>query len=205
MSTIDDEAALDSSSRTFQIIVAALIAGVAIFLGIAFAIAPIVPPARPAVGGGGAGGGPLPAMASMELGEILAWVAVALAAIGLPLSFVIPAQISRGMRRGIAMGKWTPPVAPNTPRGSISPDALRFDTGTLAVAYQTQFLIGAAINEGLAFFALAAYMIGRNPIALGLALLLIAALIFRFPTRMRLAAWIERQQELHLQDRQAGI
>jgi hypothetical protein len=48
-------------------------------------------------------------------------------------------------------------------------------------------------------------MIGRNPIALGMALLLLAAFAPRFPTRTRVASWIERQQELLAQDRQAAF
>jgi hypothetical protein len=48
-------------------------------------------------------------------------------------------------------------------------------------------------------------MIGRNPITLGVALLLLAALAPRFPTRTRVASWIERQQELLAQDRQAAF
>jgi hypothetical protein len=48
-------------------------------------------------------------------------------------------------------------------------------------------------------------MIGRNPIALGVALLLLAAFAPRFPTRTRVASWIECQQELPAQDRQAAF
>jgi hypothetical protein len=64
--------------------------------------------------------------------------------------------------------------------------------------------MGAALNEGPAFFASLAYLIGSHPIALGLAVLLIGALIVRFPTRLRIASWIDRQQELLIQDRQAA-
>lgn len=48
-------------------------------------------------------------------------------------------------------------------------------------------------------------MIGRKPIALGVALLLLAAFAPRFPTRTRVASWIERQQEWFAQDRQAAF
>ncbi len=84
-------------------------------------------------------------------------------------------------------------------------EALRSDTGKLASVYLTQFIIGAAINEGLAFFACLAYLIGKNPIAMGLALLLLVALVARFPTRLRFASWVDRQQELLVQDRQAAF
>jgi hypothetical protein len=48
-------------------------------------------------------------------------------------------------------------------------------------------------------------MIGRNPIAQGVAFLLLAAFAPRFPTRTRVVSWIERQQELLAQDRQAAF
>jgi hypothetical protein len=201
MSTIDDESVLDAFSPVLMIIGAGLISGVVIFITIAIAIGPIL---HGALLGPGANAAAQPAPASMELGDIITWIAVAFAAIGLPLSYVLPAQISRGMRRRIATENWTPPVGVNAPSGALSPGEPWTDTRKLALTYQTQFLIGAAINEGLAFFAGVAYLLGRNPIALGLALLLIATLALRFPTRNRLASWIERQQELLVQDRQGG-
>ncbi len=48
-------------------------------------------------------------------------------------------------------------------------------------------------------------MIGRNPIALGVALLLLAPFAPRFATCTRVASWIERQQVLLAQDRQAAF
>jgi hypothetical protein len=208
MSTADDGSMLDSNTRVLQIIAGSLIAGPVIFLAIVVAIGPIGALARPAAAAAGPGAGanaaPQPAVGSIELTDILTWTAIASAAIGLPLSFLVPSQIAGGIRRGIAAEKWTPPVAPSGQRGPFSRDAMQSDTGKLAFAYQTQFIIGAAITEGLAFFAIVTYMLGRNPIALGLALLLIGALIVRFPTRLRLASWIERQQELLVQDRQAA-
>jgi hypothetical protein len=208
MSTINDENIINSMTRTLQIIAGALIVGVVLFLGVATVMGPLVPAARAGAApgrGAGANAAPQPATDSMDIGDIITWVAVLLAAIILPLSFVVPRYVASGIRRNIAAGKWTPPVAPNDPRGSISREALQSDTGKLAFAYQTPFIIGAALNEGVAFFAAVAYMVGGNPIALGLALLLLGALILRFPTRPRVASWIERQQELLAQDRQAGV
>ncbi len=203
MSTTNNESMLNSITLTIQMIGGSLIAGVVIFLGIATVIGPLLV-AAPAPGGG-ANAAPQPVAGSIELADIMTWTAVAFAAIGLPLSFVVPGQIASGIRRRIAAGKWTPPVAPNAQGGSFGPDARQSDAGKLAVVYQTQFIIGAAIAEGLAFFAAAAYMIGRNPIAFGVALLLVGAIIVQFPTRQRVASWIERQQELLAQDRQAAF
>ena len=215
MSMPNDEDVMNSVTRTIQIIAGSLITGVAVMLGVSVAVAPIVgapPGAGGAVGAGqalDANAGPPPAAGSMDLGEILTWAAVAAAAAILPLSFLLPGWITDQNRRSIAAGTWVPPsrVNPNVlnPSAPFGPESLQSDTGKLAVLYQTQFIVGAALNEGPAFFACIAYMIGKNPIALGLALMLLVALIARFPTRLRVASWIDRQQELLLQERQAAV
>jgi hypothetical protein len=58
-----------------------------------------------------------------------------------------------------------------------------------------QLIVGAAISEGLAFFAGVAFFIERSPIALGAALVFVAALIARFPTHRRVQLWIEHQRD----------
>jgi hypothetical protein len=155
-----------------------------------------------------ANAGPGRATGPTDVGEILTWVAVAFAAVGLPLSVLIPRRITDQNRRSIAAGTWVPPSganrqAPGTP-SPIGPAAPESVPGKLASVYMTQFILGAALNEGPAFFASIAYMIGSRPVALGVALLLLGALIVRFPTRPRIASWIEGQQELLVQDRQAA-
>ena len=75
------------------------------------------------------------------------------------------------------------PVRAPTP-GERSDAATTPLTG-LPAAFLTQLIIGAAMNEGAAFFALVAYLIEKNPIALGLAVVLIAGVITRFPTAGR--------------------
>ena len=215
MSMTDDQDMLSSMTCTIQIIAGSLITGVAVMLGVSVAVAPIVVPCRPRAGlrvpasGLMLGAGPHPAAGPMEIGEILTWTAVAVAAAGLPLSFLVPGWITAQNRRSIAAGTWVPPSgvnrnAPGTPAPS-SPETLQSDTGKLASVYQMQFIVAAALNEGPAFFACLAYMIGKNPIAMGLALLLLVALIARFPTRLRFASWVDRQQELLVQDRQAAF
>jgi hypothetical protein len=199
MSMSSDQDVIDLVTRTLQIIVAALITGVVVFLGISSVVAPILgaPP-----GAGGAGGaGPPAAAGPMDLRDVITWTAVAFAAVGLPLSFLLPGWMSNQNRRSIAAGTWN---APGTP-ALFGPGALESDTGKLAFVYQTQLIVGAAMNEGPAFFAVVAYMLGKNPIALGLAVLLLVAMVVRFPTRLRVASWIDRQQELLIQDRQAAF
>jgi hypothetical protein len=72
------------------------------------------------------------------------------------------------------------------------------------MVYQTQLIIGAAQIEGVAFFAGVAYFLSKDPIALGLALLLVGALILRFPTIERVQRWIDQQQEKLITSRSSG-
>jgi hypothetical protein len=213
MSMTGDPDVIDPVARTSQIIAAALIAGVVMMLGMSVALAPSFG-ARPGAGGAvGVGrapegdAGPGRATGPTDVGGILTWIAVAFAAAGLTLSVLIPRRITDQNRRSIAAGTWVPPSganreAPGTP-APIGPASPQSDRGKLANVYMTQFIVGAALNEGPAFLASLAYMIESHPVALGLALLLLGALIARFPTRARIASWIEGQQELLVRDRQA--
>jgi hypothetical protein len=207
MSMYEDQDVFISMLRITQIIAGSLITGVGVFLGIAVALAPML--GAPAGAGAAAGAGPPPAAGPMDIGQIITWIAVAFAAVGLPLSYLVPGWIATQNRRKIAAGTWVPPVRANAntlgPPSPFSPDALKSDTGKLALLYQIQFIIGAAINEGVAFFASVAYLLSKNPIALGLALVLLVVQIARFPTPMRVASWIDRQQEWLIQDRHAAL
>jgi hypothetical protein len=217
MSTTSDEREIDTVTRTAQIIGGALAAGVAILLGVAIVIVQIGAAQRGGGAGAGAGPGAAPGQGAganaapqrvpgpVEVGDIITWLAVACAAISLPLSFVLPSQIAAGMRRSVAAGTWMAPTRLDGPGGPLGPDALQSDAAKLAVVYQTYFIVGAAIIEGVAFFATAAYIVEKSPIALGLALLLLGALAVRFPTRTRVGLWIEQQQELLMRDRQAAV
>jgi hypothetical protein len=59
--------------------------------------------------------------------------------------------------------------------------------------------------EGAAFFATIAYMLERNPIALATAIVLLGALVARFPTSDRVNAWLDRQLGLLQEERQSAI
>ena len=110
-------------------------------------------------------------------------------------------MVAQQNRRAIAAGTWRRQF-----RDAGDPqEALQTDAGKLAMVYQTQLIIGAALNEGVTFFAAIAYLIGKNPIALGLGILLVGGLIARFPTKDRVALWIDRQQEQLILDKQAAI
>jgi hypothetical protein len=118
---------------------------------------------------------------------VLTVAAFTIAVVLVPLSLVVPRLTVDAARKQIAAGKWS---TGKQPPGMPPPTT---DAERLAFVYQTQKIMGAAMNEGCAFFALIAYMIEGNVIALGLALLLIAGVALRFPRRDQVAAWIDDQ------------
>jgi hypothetical protein len=182
MASIGDEAPIDDVTRISQIIGGALITGVLFFLGIASVIG----------------------LREPEFGTLVTYVALALAAVILPLSFLVPHWVANRNRRAIAAGTWAPPSPGGSQAPRISPEAIPTDADKLAMAYLPQFIVGAALLEGSAFFAGIAYFLGQNPIALGLALLLVGGLILRFPTRHRVQLWVEKQRDKLVLERQSG-
>jgi hypothetical protein len=117
-------------------------------------------------------------------------LALAMGASVLVLSFVIPGLVVSQTRRQIAKG-----TAPKIGKSEEE------DAAALLPIYQTQLIVGAALLEGGAFFATIAYMLERNMMALGLAGVLLAVLLTRFPTIARLRSWLDRQVELLHQER----
>jgi hypothetical protein len=213
MSMIGNHDFIDQVTRTSQIIVGALILGVVVMLGVATVVAQQTKAdAQPGAGAKPADAQGKPADANLndrptaeqDMAMIITWVAVASAAVVLPLSFVLPRLVAQQNRRAIAAGTW-PVMKGGSPSTPISHEAIQTDAGKLAMVYQTQLIIGAALNEGVAFFAAIAYLIGKNPIALGLGILLVGGLIARFPTKDRVELWIDRQQEQLILDKQAAI
>jgi hypothetical protein len=197
MSTDGDDAVIGKYARQGRIIIVALVAGVTIFLGVAISV-----DLKPrAVAGAGAGrGGPPAAQPAADVDRLITPLAVGFAALALPHSFLVPGMITNQNRRAIATGKAAP--APNLNLGA---DIDQSDTGRLAGIYMTQLIVGAAQAEGAAFFAGVAYLLGKEPIALGAAIVMVAAILVRFPTDQRVAQWIDRQQELLLMERQAPL
>jgi len=203
MSTTSEQDAIDKVTRTGQIIVGALIAGVVVLLAVASLVEIRPNAAVPAGGGAGAGAGA--GMGRDWTSSILTYTALAFTAVLLPLSFVVPGLITRQNRQAIAAGKWAPAGQGGPAEQQISSEALKTDAGKLAMVYQVQLIIGAAMDEGVAFFAGIAYMLEKDPIALGLALLLLVGLVVRFPTSRRVALWIDRQQEQLIQEREIAL
>jgi len=202
MSDMTDLDALQPIIRTCQTIVGAMIMGVATFLAIALFVTQVAVNPAPAPPGGGAVGAAVAAPGDSSL-QVITYLAVASGLIVLVLSFVVPKINIARTRRQIALAG---PIAttegvPSEPK-QLYPAGY---TGKLAQLYQTQLIIGAAMLEGAAFFATIAYMVERNPIALATAIVLLGALIARFPTSDRVNAWLDRQLGLLQEERQSAI
>ncbi len=202
MSDMTDPDALQPIIRTCQIIVGAMIMGVATFLAIALFVTQVAVNPAPPPPGGGAGGAAIAAPGDSSL-PVITYLAVASGLIVLVLSFVVPKINIARARRQIALAG---PIAtiegvPPEPK-QLYPAGY---TGKLAQLYQTQLIIGAAMLEGAAFFATIAYMLERNPIALATAIVLLGALVARFPTSDRVNAWLDRQLGLLQEERQSAI
>jgi hypothetical protein len=216
MSTISDQASIGGIARTSQIIVGALIASVLVFLAIAFLVD--LGQTAPAPAGAGAGGGEVHGNAADAKANanaraaanpdafdtMITYLAVAFGVVALPLSFIVPALVANQNRRAIAAGTWAHQASGGVTAHQIIPEAIKTDAAKLAMVYPTQLIIGGALNEGAAFFAGVAYMIGKDPIALGLAFLLLGGLVVRFPTTGRVQLWIDQQQEKLILERQAA-
>lgn len=182
----DNPDAIRAATLQGQIIIGALVAGLLTFLVIVTVL-----DTEPKAGGGAGGQGAVAADASLP---IITYVAVAFAAATLPMSFVIPLLVAKQQRQAIASGKLTArsPVGATPGKGT---NGAASSLGGLPVAFLTQLIVGAAMNEGAAFFALVAYLIEKNPIALAVAIVLIAGVIARFPTAGRVERWLEQQRE----------
>ena len=166
----------DKVLRVMQIIAGALIAGVLSFAGIAgfivFGNAPAVQP----------GGQP---MAGRNGAEVIMYLAMSFAGVATVLSFAVPRLISSAGVKSVAkMAQDGTSTGPKELFGRL-----------LGVA-QTKMIIAMALVEGAAFFNLIAFIITTSliPPAVVAGLLLIMAI--HFPTKFKLARWLEDQQRL---------
>jgi hypothetical protein len=153
--------------RTLRIIVGALLFGALAFAGVVLFL-------QSAVGG------------NLRGGWLLTLMAAVFALIAIPVRFVYPEWLARANVARVARGESPIPERPPEYAGIV---------WQLLAIYQTRTIIAAALLEGATFFNLIAYLWeGQWPslAVAGVLMLLMAAL---FPTRNRLLAWIEAQQE----------
>jgi hypothetical protein len=182
---------IEQITRMTQIIMGGLIAGVTGFLLVVVFLVHFAGFGAPvgAAGALGQAAGANPAAIAQSI-PILTYLAAGMGAILLPLSFILPGYIAAQNLRSGATG---PPDGSSSP--SKNPTASPAQAVTPAGAFQTSAIIGGALNEAPAFLAGIAYLIEQNPIALGVILVLLAAMFVRFPTRGSVERWIEQQEE----------
>ncbi len=189
----NDPEAIEPVVRTLQIIVASLVMGVVTFLVIVVGFVPrFIGPQ-----GGPAGGIPPVGFGGMQL---ITMAALFMGLSALVMSYVLPGVLVTSGRRQIARERKIPEAGKK-----LSPTVQASDPGRLLSLFQNQLIVGAALAEGGAFFAVIAYMLERHPAALVMAAVLLAVLMSRFPTRDRVAAWLDRQLVLLQEERQAGF
>jgi hypothetical protein len=173
------------TTRTSQILIGAMVLGLTIFAVIVTFVIP-QPVAGPRQGQAQAGT------------SLFTYAALVVGALGLVASVLIPRTVAAIERRKIARGTWSPPRDAGSTAGPAD------DAAKLVSVYQVQLIIGAALNEFAAFFALIASMIEHNPITLGLGILLTLCVAARFPTAARVEQWVEAQLQQMTQERQFG-
>jgi hypothetical protein len=181
-------AAIEPVTRQAQFIFGSLILGASIFLAIAARVE-----IRPNQGEAGA-----PAADNVGLlgghTPVLTFIAIAFAALAIPLSAIFPRQIVRQQRLAIAQGG--PAKVARSPSSSPSdPSHHENSSDRWLPVYTPQLLVGAAILEAPTFFAAGAYLLEKNQLALCVAFVLLVGLLGRFPTVTRVERWIAQQEE----------
>ncbi len=161
---VDDDHRIVQSIRVMQIIAAALLAGVAVFLGVVLFLRSQQhhqpPPDLP----------------------FLSLVALAMLLVTAPVSFLLPAAVTRKTVRQFATES----------RAFKNPD--RTHLAGLLQLRQTTLLLGLAPLEATAFTALLAMMIEFHVLAMAVAAVAFALMLLQFPTETKVRAWLGRQQ-----------
>ena len=168
---------LSGPVRTMQIIVVALTMGLLSFL----AIVCLLP-------SGGARGdfGVMPLLTCIGLGFAATLIVV---------RWIVLQIMTAGARRQILRGP------SDTGRGKSSSELPDRAAGQLIAFYQTRMIVSAALLEGPAFFLLTAHMVERSPWSLAAAIVMILGVVAHFPTRERVAGWVEQQMSLLREER----
>ena len=160
----------DKVLRTMHIIASALIAGVLMFGGIAsFIVFGQAPAAQQGPNGS----------------NVLIYLSSAMAAMQVVLSFVVPNLISSAGVKGVA--KMAQDGTSTGPKELF---------GRLMGVAQTRMIIAMALVEGAAFFCLISFISTKSIIPAAVVAGLLMVMAIHFPTKMKLANWLEDQQRL---------
>jgi hypothetical protein len=166
----------DQVLRVMQIIAFALISGVVVFGGVASfivfgradAVQPNGPPRDPE--------GPA---------NILVYLSAGMAFLNVALSFFVSNLVARS---GVQE------VAKKVHEGTSTGPKELF--GRLLGVAQTRMIIAMALVEGAEFFCLIAFMQSKSLISLAIVGALLLVMAIHFPTKFKLARWLEDQQRL---------
>jgi len=120
--------------------------------------------------------------------EILSLISIGMAVMSVFMSFLVPKLIVKTNRNKIANGDWSGDATSGTVHGT--------DGGKLSAVFQMTTIVGSALLEGAAFFALVAYMQEGHFAALVVVAVLMLGILFHFPTRSRIEGWVEAQLRL---------
>lgn len=160
------------AARRLQLIVGAMVVGQVIFLAVAAFLR------------GQGGPNVKPASDALPVVTVVAFVATGTV---FPLSLIVPGMIADAARRRIAAHPPGPPAGAGAKGGD--------DTAELVGVYQARTIAGAALTDGIALFATAAYFLEGKSYGLALAVVLTAATALWFPRRGDAVRWIEGQFE----------
>jgi hypothetical protein len=108
-----------------------------------------------------------------------------------PLWFVVPSILAANQMRQIAQ-------LPSRKGHEAESDATvrRQDAHQLALVFQTKTLVGCALLEGAAFFALVAFLLEHHTASLVVATVLLMGILSQFPTLGGTSDWIEQRLRL---------
>ena len=174
MSTAPDNPLPPERLRVMQIIAAALLVGVLIFLGIVLYVV--------LIHNQGQGLGP-----RRDFPYVTA-IAVVILLVDAPLVVFIPRTITQNALKQMAAGTW------KAPSGTSSTEATS-DAAKLLLVRQTTLIIALALFEGVAFLALIAFLLETEVAALAVVAGAIILMLVSFPGERRVRVWLD----LHLQ------
>ena len=125
--------------------------------------------------------------------RMLTLMACGLSLVALVASAIVPRMIVAGQRRRLAAAAGPLTALPSETSDQEQP---------LAGLFQTKTIVGAALFEGAAFFALFAFLAESQPLALAAAGVMLLGVLSHFPVRGRVETWFEQQQRLFREERQ---
>lgn len=171
--------------RTMQIIAAALLLGVLIFLSIILYMVLVQNQ-----------GAPWQPPQDVPMLSIIAAVMLVLNA---PLALLLPRLQTQAALKQIAAGRWRPPVP-------TRPGELDTDADKLLAIKQMTLTVSLALLEGAAFCAIFGYLLEGSYLALAVVGMAVLVMLALFPTEGRIRAWLDHhlQRLADLRHEQSG-